>query len=84
MAFNPLINARLEEVHHFPPITLMQPTRPSPGWNAASLTVMYASRLGLGNQFPNVKLWTDGVKPTARVGKTTYLWYIPLTAGQAR
>jgi 4-amino-4-deoxy-L-arabinose transferase-like glycosyltransferase len=76
VAFNPLIVAPLEEYHGFPPITLMQPTRPSPGWNAASLTVMLAGRLGLGDQFPKAKLWTTGVPPTERVGKTTYLWYI--------
>ncbi|MGD0778484.1 MAG: glycosyltransferase family 39 protein [Candidatus Solibacter sp.] len=76
VAFNPLIVGYLEEYHGFPPITLMQPTRPSPGWNAASLTVMLAGRLGLGDQFPKAKLWTTGVPPTERVGKTTYLWYI--------
>lgn len=77
VAFNPLIMGYLEEYHGFPPITLMQPTRPSPGWNAASLTAMLAGRLGMGDQFPNVKLWTEGVKPTERVGKTIDLWYIP-------
>jgi hypothetical protein len=77
VAFNPFVMAYLEEFHGFPPITLMQPTRPSPGWNAASLTVMLSLRLGMGEQFPNVKLWTEGVKPTERVGKGVYLWYIP-------
>jgi len=48
------------------------------------LTVMYASRLGLGDQFPNARLWTAGIKPTERVGKTTYLWYIEPAAGQIR
>jgi len=37
---------------------------------------MLAGRLGLGDQFPKAKLWTTGVPPTERVGKTTYLWYI--------
>ena len=77
VAFNPLVMSYLEEAHGFPPITLMQPTRPSPGWNAASLTVMLSGRLGMYDQFPNVKLWTEGVKPTERVGKGVYLWYIP-------
>ena len=77
VAFNPLVMSYFEEFHGFPPITLMQPTRPSPGWNAASLTVMLSGRLGMGEQFPNVKLWTEGVRPTERVGKSTYLWYIP-------
>ena len=77
VAFNPLVMGYLEEFHGFPRITLMQPTRPSPGWNAASLTVMLSSRLGLGDQFPNAKIWTEGIPPTERVGKTIYLWYIP-------
>jgi hypothetical protein len=77
VAFNPLAMGYLEEFHGFPHITLMQPTRPSPGWNAASLTVMLCGRLGLGDQFPNAKLWTEGVPPTERVGKSIYLWYIP-------
>lgn len=76
VAFNPLIVGELEAYHGFPTITLMQPTRPTAGWNAASLTVMLAGRLGLGDQFPNAKLWTTGVPPTERVGKTTYLWYV--------
>ena len=84
VAFNPLIVGYLEEYHGFPPVHLMQPTRPSPGWNAASLTVMLAGRLGLGNQFPNAKLWTTGRPPTERVGKTTYLWYIPPAPLQAK
>jgi hypothetical protein len=77
VAFNPLVMSYLEEFHGFPHITLMQPTRPSPGWNAASLTVMLSGRLGLGDQFPNAKVWTEGIPPTERVGKTIYLWYIP-------
>ena len=77
VAFNPLVMSYLEEFHGFPHITLMQPTRPSPGWNAASLTVMLCGRLGLGDQFPNAKIWTEGIPPTERVGKTIYLWYIP-------
>lgn len=77
VAFNPLIMAYLEEYHGFPHVTLMQPTRPSPGWNAASLTVMLAGRLGMGDQFPKAKLWTEGVPPTERIGKGIYLWYIP-------
>ena len=76
VAFNPFNMGFWEEYHGFPTITLMQPTRPSPGWNAASLTHMLSGRLGLYDQFPKAKLWTTGVPPTERVGKTTYLWYI--------
>jgi len=77
IAFNPLVPGYFEEFHGFPRITLMQPTRPTQGWNAASLTMMLAGRLGLGNQFPNAKIWTEGVPPTERVGKSIYLWYVP-------
>ena len=76
VAFNPLCLGYLEEFDGFPKVTLMQPTRPSQGWNAASLTVMLAGRLGLGDQFPKARLWTEGVPPTERVGKGIYLWYV--------
>jgi hypothetical protein len=77
VAFNPLIEGYLEQVHGFPPIQPMDPETPSPGWNAASLTVMLAGRFGLGSEHPEVKFWTDSTKPTERLGKTTYLWYFP-------
>lgn len=83
VAFNPFAITHLEENHGFPPITLMQPTRPSPGWNAASLTMMLSDRLGMGDQFPNATLWTSRVKPAERVGKSVYLWYFP-TSGETQ
>jgi hypothetical protein len=77
VAFNPLIVAYLEAVHGFPRIEPMYADEPSPGWNAASITVMKAQRLGLGEEHPEIQIWTDRIPPTERVGKTTYLWYIP-------
>jgi hypothetical protein len=77
VAFNPLILGYLEQVHGFPSIQPMDPETPSFGWNAASLTVMLALPLGLGDQHPEVRLWTDSIKPTEKVVKTTYLWYFP-------
>jgi 4-amino-4-deoxy-L-arabinose transferase-like glycosyltransferase len=81
VTFNPLIIAYLEAAHGFPPIQPMAPEAPSPGWNAASLTVMLAGRLGLGDEHPEIRLWTDGFKPLERVGKSTYLWYFPPAGG---
>ena len=77
VAFNPFIIDYLEARHGFPKINPMSPDAPSPGWNAASLTVMKLDRLGLGDDLPDLKLWTDGSKPTERLGYTTYLWYFP-------
>jgi hypothetical protein len=84
VTFNPFIVAYLEAVHGFPPIHEMDPETPSPGWNAGSLTVLLSGRLGLANEHPDIKLWTDDVKPTEKVGKTTYLWYFPPARGTQR
>ena len=81
VAFNPFIIDYLEAKQGFPRINPMSPDAPSPGWNAASLTVMKLDRLGLGDDLPGLKLWTDGVKPTERLGYTTYLWYFPPQRG---
>jgi len=77
VAFNPFIIAYLEAYHGFPRIEPMDPEYPSPGWNAASLTVWKADRLGLGASEPDVQLWPDRIPPTEKLGKTTYLWYFP-------
>jgi 4-amino-4-deoxy-L-arabinose transferase-like glycosyltransferase len=81
VAFNPFIIDYLEAQHGFPRITPMSPDAPSPGWNAASITVMKLDRLGLGDELPGLKLWTDDSKPTERLGYTTYLWYFPPQRG---
>jgi 4-amino-4-deoxy-L-arabinose transferase-like glycosyltransferase len=77
VAFNPFIVAYLEAVHGFPPIQPMDPEVPSPGWNAASITMIKAERLGLEDEHPEIKLWTEQIKPTERLGNTTLLWYFP-------
>jgi hypothetical protein len=77
VAFNPFIIAYLEAVHGFPHIERMDPETPSIGWNAASVTMMKANRLGLEDQEPNLQLWTERIPPTEKIGNTTYLWYIP-------
>jgi hypothetical protein len=77
VTFNPFIIAYLEAYHGFPHIERMDPEFPSPGWNAASLTVWKAARLGLENNEPDLQLWPDRIPPTEKLGKTTYLWYFP-------
>ena len=76
-AHRPFIVAYLEAVHGFPPIQPMDPESPSPGWNAASITEMKVERLGLEDTHPEIKLWTEHIKPTERLGNTTLLWYFP-------
>ncbi len=77
VTFSPFIVAYLEAVHGFPPIQPMDPELPSPGWNAASITMIKAERLGLEDQHPEIKLWTEQIPPTERLGNTTLLWYFP-------
>jgi hypothetical protein len=77
VAFNPFIVAYLEAYHGFPHIERMDPEFPSPGWNAASLSVWKADRLGLGNEEPDLQLWPDRIPPLEKVGKGVYLWYFP-------
>jgi hypothetical protein len=77
VTFSPFIVAYLEAVHGFPPIQPMDPESPSPGWNAASITMIKAERMGLQDQHPEIKLWTEQIPPTERLGNTTLLWYFP-------
>jgi hypothetical protein len=55
----------------------MDPESPSPGWNAASITMIKVERMGLQDQHPEIKLWTEQIPPTERLGNTTLLWYFP-------
>jgi hypothetical protein len=84
VTFNPFILAHLEAEHGFPPIHKTDPVRPSPGWNAISLSVLKTTRLRLYDKHPEVRLWPDGMKPTERVGKSTLLYYVPYQAVPAR
>jgi hypothetical protein len=38
---------------------------------------MKVERLGLEDTHPEIKLWTEHIKPTERLGNTTLLWYFP-------
>jgi 4-amino-4-deoxy-L-arabinose transferase-like glycosyltransferase len=77
VAFHPFIVAYLEAAHSFPPIQPMDPENPSPGWNAVSLTMLKATRLGLFRERPEIRLWPEQIKPTERVGKGVLLWHFP-------
>jgi len=77
VTFNPFISAYLEAVHGFPPIRETNPQMPSPGWDAVSLTVLKTARLGLDDQYPELRLWPDLIQPAERVGKSTLLYYFP-------
>jgi hypothetical protein len=74
---NPEVAGYWEAAHGFPPVLPMDPQAPAPGWNAASVTVMLSDRLGLGDDHPDLRLWMEGIKPTEKVGKSIYLWYVP-------
>jgi len=61
----------------FPPVQPNDREKPSPGWNAVSLTVLKKARLGLWGAYPEIKLWPDQVPPSERIGKGIWLWYFP-------
>jgi hypothetical protein len=71
------ILADLENQHGFPRIRALDPARPSPGWNALSLTALRLNRLGLGDSHPDLTPWPDRIPPTERIGKGMLLWYLP-------
>lgn len=60
----------------FPPVKRFNPLTPSPGWNAANLTMLKGLRFGYW-EHPEVKFWADEIKPTERIGKGMLLWYFP-------
>jgi hypothetical protein len=61
----------------FPPGHPLNPMRPSPGWNAVSVTLLKRARLGVGPELGDAKLWPERIEPTERVGKGIWLWYFP-------
>jgi hypothetical protein len=80
LAFDPFNGAYVEDLqaeHRFPPIHPLDPSGPSHGWNAASLTMLELWRLGYFKSDPARELWTDRTPPTERVGKGVLLWYVP-------
>lgn len=62
----------LQSRDQFPAVKPLDPDGPSPGWNAASITVLKLWRMGRN---PGEPLWTDRIPPTERVGKGILLWY---------
>lgn len=63
--------------HLLPTITTAYLDHPSTGWNALGLTVLKTFRLGLYDNHPEIKLWPETMRPTERVGKSIFLWYVP-------
>jgi hypothetical protein len=84
VTFEPTIVADFEGEHGFPRILHASPVRPSPGWNAVSLSLWKVRRLGLLDTQPQAVLWPDRVPPGERVGKGVMLWYFPPRAEPPR
>ena len=59
----------------YPPIYGGFRENPSPGWNAVSLTLLKAQRLGLLNEHPEIQVWPERFQPTERIGKGIWLYY---------
>jgi hypothetical protein len=71
LAFDPFNKSYVEDLQlagKFPPTHPLNHDAPSPGWNAASLTML---KLWRGQP------WADRIPPTERVGKSVLLWYVP-------
>jgi hypothetical protein len=76
LTFQPLTIADLSR-HGFPRVHEMNVLQPSYGWNAMGFTVWKERRLGLFDEYPQLKLWPDLYEPTEKVGKSICLWYFP-------
>lgn len=79
LTFNPFTVAHFDR-HGFPPVKFGSAVRPSPGWNAVSITVWKVTRFGLNDRHPEIRPWPDIVKPTERVGHSILLYYVPYPA----
>ncbi|MGD0579310.1 MAG: glycosyl transferase, partial [Bryobacteraceae bacterium] len=79
LTFNPFTIMRYDR-HGFPPVKFGSAQRPSPGWNAVSITVWKVARLGLYETYPDVQLWPDIATPRERVGHSILLYYFPYPA----
>jgi hypothetical protein len=54
----------------------MDPSQPSPGWNAVSLTMLKLNQLGVPGH-PEIKPWPELVPQQELVGKGVLLYYFP-------
>ena len=71
-----VLPADFEAEHGFPPMEKnINVVQPSPGWHAIGVTSWKEQRLGLGDEYPNLVLWPDRIRPSEKVGKSIYLWY---------
>jgi hypothetical protein len=61
----------------FPAVTPFDAVNPSPGWNAANLTMLKSWRYGLYGSHPEIQLWADTIQPSEVIGKSIWLWYFP-------
>ncbi|MGA3095251.1 MAG: phospholipid carrier-dependent glycosyltransferase [Bryobacteraceae bacterium] len=77
VAFAPFAVADFVKEHGFPPAFDLNPYRPSPGWNAVSISAWKVARFGLFSEHPEAIFWPDRVKPVERVGKSILLYYFP-------
>ncbi|MBZ5586330.1 MAG: glycosyl transferase, partial [Acidobacteriia bacterium] len=78
--FAGFVNARFDDLG-FPPVYAVRADAPTPGWNAISVSNLKLIRLGLYAQQREMQLWPEQMQPEERVGKTIYLYYVPVPAG---
>lgn len=69
LTFSPFNRTYLWAGHPLPPLDAGNPDQPSPGWNAVSITIWKVFG------YPK---WADTApEPTARIGRSILLWYVP-------
>ena len=60
-----------------PSLHPFDPTTPSPGWNAASITGLKLWQFKQQREAPKSRYWPAQIKPTEKIGKGIWLWYFP-------
>ncbi len=68
VAFTPFNRTYLVAGHPLPPVTPIDSERPSPGWNAVSISLW---------KIFGEPAWVDRVPPGHLVGKSILVWYFP-------
>jgi 4-amino-4-deoxy-L-arabinose transferase-like glycosyltransferase len=69
---------------NLPSLHPFDPTTPSPGWNAASITGLKLWQFKQQRDAPKSRYWPAQIKPTEKVGKGIWLWYFPTDVSPER
>ena len=83
VTFTPFTMINLERLG-FPLRAPLTPFAPMGGWNAIGVSTWKERRLNVPDpRITRDAWWADQLEPTAKVGKTIYLWYFPTPGSNA-